>query len=900
VEAIQRAVVVLLGELGHPAETRVRSLITSAYESIGKPFPDYLCQTAAVTTEDFKEPNGSDSLLTLLRSLVARANPGPAARTPSNSEPNIEKETTVYLVFQSWEAGITPLADTAIRTAHSACQERSIDGKLHVVVALPGVCGLDRPVNADVHACELLKSLELVFAERGRAFPWGDNAPFESVWLLDGVNSQGQDVVSEGDTSVLVVDAVATLVLYGSNFSPIASSVLTDVSDGRVQCFRSLGLIRACIPKERVLSGICDRFSAHVVHDRIISGRRVFLEELALAGLDLEKDILDLRKLVGAISLDEEGECLCPSFLPKLDETLSNEAYLAALKRLAESHRSDQFRSACRLLFPISQEVTASTIQELGVSIAGDIEAHDRGIKYAIGLLDTLLDLGTESTFIDDKRRQTSPYSFDAARKDLRAETESLLGMQQVRDRLAEIPIIIDSLQARLSELEAVLSEEESSFATQTRTEREVEQQKLQVKTEMAQVPAKVAQLEEEQRELENRLAFVNSLWSETTDTGFLHELLEAALERRFGEIEDALSELEGSREQAIAKRDQILEKRSRVAWWSFLLLPVAVLFLTLLLGLGMGLAQVWPFRELFSLLTGKLVGVGLIGYYVIAGFHYVWKVGWRVTELSRRIRTCAQQRTAKRLEAVDTLREHFERIFKIRVLERVADIIDAAEERVQELRTLLQEFYEGCLEALPKEEANGCESCASPMYVEMLPDNADSFLFGRISTFELEALTNKFFQGMDPCLSHRAMSGREGIEGLLDELKAFGERAFLPIVNSLKVEDLLYLDEYRQLRSSFGLSWHSFSRALEQVAPFVRLRDLPGGKGVAVSKLVGVENIINSNLRKELQDWELPVRFFSTFDEFSVIAFAVTSPFGFDYLHSPSCGEILNQEAAE
>ncbi len=883
----QRAVVLLLGsELGGIKQHTLDDL-SQELGGAGLKAMSGLLRFSTIDLKSLKEPD-VEGFRALLRTLLAQVNPGPASLLTFAGGVEVSGETTVYLVLRSWDVKSDRALAEIVREIHAAGNRRSIEVKVSILLLLPGCLGPERIDDLDVDACRAITQLEDLYFEVEDVPPWGDNPPIDSIWLVDGVNSVGQDILEGSDSIHLAAEVLSSLLSFGYRFPP-AETIDLSTERTELRCYRALGITRVSVPRDDILLSLGERFAHYLIERRIVGESPTYLEELAIATKKLLRGCLDVTERISEISIGQDGPLL-PPFTPEIEEEVTGTLYLRALSAELDRH-TDIFESSCQLLYSVGDEVVDQSLADLWRRVANEVDGRLGGTRYAIALLETALDEAENSELIDDKRRQTPAFTFHTLRRDLAASVHCSLGVHEMEASLSELEARESTLQAEISELEQDLK---NAQGTENADEpKEVnESAKLRAETEarLALLLAELKDMSMRKDEVEQSLdAFTvdegDAEWDMARVSKAQKDLFASDLES----ISEDIMVIEDNIKEAIQQRDQVLGIRRRIALWDFLILPAGAAIVGLALLTALAVSGVAPLSRVLTSYVARLVVSGVLVTALSSGAHYVWRVVWRISELTRLLGHGREQMNLLQLRALAVCRAHLEKLFHLRVVERVGDVISAAERWCRLTKSQLQEFYNECY--LWHEKTENCNVAEQgPTRVMLLPRESFGRIFDRISGHEIAELEASFLSAGRAKISSRAM-GTDGNAGeLVKDAVSFAMSEFDSLVDDLGIEDLLTLPEHEALREECAISWEGVASMLAQVFPFAQVSDIAGRGRVKISRLVGGGSEGASPLHDNMASEEFAIGRFAHGDRFSFIGIAATELFSREHLNSPRC----------
>ncbi|MEW5827118.1 MAG: hypothetical protein AB1778_09850 [Candidatus Bipolaricaulota bacterium] len=851
---IQRAVVVLIGDGLATAQARIEYL---ALGSWGREHADHLDSLCHILCVDPRRAESSDEMAGMLRDAFLAINPAPTAMDPVRRQTVVEENSVGYVVFEAWTEGVATAVVSVVTEMRRACRMRSIQLRVNCIAVLPGTLGNECTDEHWSSARRTLSELEDLLLEASHSEL--EVPAVQAVWLADGINARGQDLMGGATPAALAGEVVAALLMYAGRV-PRPGGEHSGPSSRAF--YRSLGVVRAVVPRDAMLAAIARQFSVNFLRDRVATGRVTTTAGAIVVAKELlacvSPNLLEER-----LRRDDSGSLLITPFTSKKREDRTGRQAIEALKEHAKIYRQAIFDPGYHKLQARAAQIRKESEATLRTAVREKIDSPEGGVRWVLAAVATCLDRFWRSKWIDSQKAALPPDAIASYDYTLR-----LLRKTYTKHLSKEINIPESEL---FELLETPGSADEGGAVGDEEDRAGPSEGEARLQTEPGIAAAQ--------------------------------ERLASGLDRQLMDLGRTADEHDS---HCIAVSEELERVEANRAWHAvaaFLVVPGAILAAMLGLAILLALAGAARWSTLSSPAVLPYLGVGLCVTYAATGSWFLYSTVWKKTSLKRELDKTREALHKVEDEAERSVEQYFEVLWRLRVADEVNVTLQNAETALEGVQCTLADFVGESVSQAERLEADVSFSPADVATVELIPRQVYKEVFANYPSGELSAASDSLTQPPRATMSARALGGRSAVAPLVaDAMAAAAEDLRMPL-DLLDLSSLFLLKDHAGLRNRFVISPEAVLEVLRQVEPFVQLRRVPVAKPPDVVRSLWV----SSDARASLDPVSTKQGDFSEIctqaDRYSAQATAITTFFSLEHvnmLSTPATGPAHGAQGSD
>ncbi len=879
---LQKTLALLLGDDVCPLEKRLKDSVVRRRLEDGKPFPQQLLGILTLSDEQLKK--GASAWSLNLERALNRVNDALAILQLGRERGlSVAQPLSIVIVAPSCdEAGRTHLLEV-LELIHRTCRANQFLYQSNAFLLLPGLFEGREDIDPQLlraRALVTLWQLQHVMRDRSEP-PWEDNAPLNTIWLVDARNERGEFIGYLNQSLDMISEMIVSLAT--GDLEGLYPQGSGGAEDGRF--FRAFGYAQLELPLGILEQQLIERFVCYVLGRRVLRRERIDSNEVLLTVKQFCHDErFTLQGLLNHLEKKPDGAFLLMPFVAEIEATLPPPAYVEALEQQAETYEKGPAIQAKRSLHQRAEEVFKELIELIHAKVTELVDTHPSGIFYAQAFLEELVGEGEQSQLTEGPRLDV-PTNLQSRQQELVDQLFQDLGIPKYREALRHIEVRLANCKEELQLCETQLKEQEERAAAE----------KKSGKTQAAALEAlrkKLQELKDEKKRLEAKKAKLQDLLSLTTraleDIETRNALRQRVEEERRAQLQATREALfQDGQELQVTRQElaHLLEQRPHLARRYFLHYPLALgagILVTLLALIVSGSVSLTT--ALFSPLTWQFSLLLMAAYFLWAWWRFYRRIIAKQRELENYMKTLAQRIDAGKLALRDGYHRLFQDLFIQHrdnvALSHIQELIKHCQGMLSQLRAF-RETLHSWQNVAAQQPTQPEDSLAR---ISLLRSEHYEVLFESLLREDLDREAGRClepnFGGVR--ISSLVEASESGANTLIQALQSWGQKLVRRKLDGFGVEELLWAEQFAELRHRMQLAPEGITRLLIGISPAVQLQD---STGVSITKhyAIGVPDAQRSWLRELLAGHNYNI--FSHRDPARLITFCVTSRFPLEAL---------------
>lgn len=934
--SLQKAIIVVLGELGVQIEEPLTRLLSARKLSDSQEYPAFLYDIITLGSPfktNAKTPTKANSkkltqvsndggsitladLKATEQAFAQRLLSGIRKVTHAQKINLLRVNRGILVKPELYFYILTPVCDDVgrflfyniVKTIHRVCRPAFPPFQVQALLLMPDIFAVEEtaenPMLPNARAYAFLQEFEQIMNNKVPSPPWGENYPLQRVWLIDAYNQQG-NFVGTIDTMKWTIAEVLTSIIVDSVLDLTEGADAGQIQDGygKRKFYSSFGAMQLLFPKNLLLQQLTNRVLLQALN-QMVTPEGASRDEIVVSTRLFVNQRLQTDQLAEKVCYDQEGKALISDFISETSKELDVRSFISELGHEAQAYEmSDLDENKLRLFRRATQ-----LIQEKATIIDSEIDRlindPEKGIIHSLAFADELLGRGEQSPFLKGDTIEPQKNLL-TIKQNFLTRMERLLGLggEDIRVRVNEIETELIGINMALAKREEELQHLNESPATQPWEKKTVEENINSLKQQLE-------GLEQTKRNLQKKLELRDQIWDRED---IRQEAIRKAIEEKEIAIEEQKKVLLTNQDEINKLYQDLIEigERSRqLLAHYFIYYPVAII-------LGIVLAAVvvwwgageisgiswWSLYLLLTLLLGlRLLPIMLIVNLVLAARSYRREVTIPRHDKYKRIEDLEHEIDSQKSELREKYKELFQAHLDIYIHERIIrDILPSLLETIEGAYQRAKGFLEDCKNLIQRFSSEVIPYPESLTRMSVISIDDDKFFLGLLFPEGVEGMIDRFLTERGQALSDYVKEGDKGLERLKKEMAEWVSEKSRGILTPVSIEDIIF-DHYNQLNTA--VPPENRMAPLQTLTPFLQVVTPPGEERVTVMHAIGVEEVDRSRLQKAFTGTTEPV-YWSHYDNSMISAFCWTNNFSQSYigrlsLYQEAYDKLKNQGTKE